>query len=51
MVRFQIDRAAVDKTELREKVLHDDIIAVGIHAQAAALPECPVDAERSDSLF
>ena len=46
-----MNRTAVDKAQLFEETLHDDIVAMGIDPQVSALFKCPVDAEGSHSLF
>jgi hypothetical protein len=41
----------VDEAEFSEKILHYDIVAVGVNSQMAALAECPVQAEGSGSFL
>ena len=51
MILSHINRSAVNKTQLPEEILHDDIIVVGIDPQVSALRKGPVDAECADSFF
>ena len=50
-ILFHINRSAVNKPQLFQEILHDNIVAMGIDPQMTALFECPVDTESTDSLF
>ena len=51
MIRFQIDRATVDKAQLFEQALNNLVVLVGVWAQMRTLPKGPVDAAFSDAFF
>ena len=51
MIRFQINRATVDKTQLFKQILHDLVIFVGVYAQMRTLLQGPADAALTDALI
>ena len=44
-----MDRAAMDEAEFSDKVLHNDIVIMGVDTEMSALIVCPVDAEHADA--
>ena len=47
---MHIDRAAADKAQFAQQVLHDDVVLMGVDAQVRALSKSPVQAEFTDAL-